>query len=974
MRPPFSVLGSLALALTSLAVLPAAPARAQCRPDAVQAVRARWDASRAWADRTLETLMPEQRASQLFTPAAYGYFEGADDPDYLALVDLVEHFGVGGLIFFQGEPMDQAVLTNDLQRRARVPLLISQDMEWGAGMRIGHTTTLPRAMAIGATGRVEDAYRAGQITGLEARALGVHQIYAPDADVNNNPANPIINVRSFGESPAAVGALAAAFACGAQSAGVLATPKHFPGHGDTGTDSHLDLPLLAFDRARLDSVELAPFRRVLGEGGALSVMTGHLAVPALEPDTRVPSTLSPAVIDGLLRRDLGFGGLVVSDAMTMEGVRKHFGAGEAAVRALEAGVDVLLMPPDPYAARAAILAAVASGRLPQTRIDDAVRRILQAKAWAGLDAGRLVDLDAARTVVGAQAHAAFADDVARRSVTLLRNEGGVLPLDAVRLAATGARVAVLTLADTDDRTTGAAFVAAMRRAFPDSLLDVRSLGTNAREADYAEALGAARGAAVVVVPAYVTVRAWGPTFGLPAGHAAFFERLVAGRPPVALVSLGNPYLPLHLAEPDAYVAAYGGETAPRAAVEAILGQAAFMGRLPVTVPGKYARGAGIALPQRAVRVAVRAGDAGFNGRLTARVDSLMAASLAERAFPAASVAVGAGMTVAHLKGYGHFTYESDRRVLPDTPFDMASLTKVIATTTAAMLLYDRGLFDLDAPLARYLPELAATNKRAVTVRQVMLHAAGLRPFIPFHTRGVTTRPALLAAILADSLVYAPGSDSRYSDFGFILIGLAVERISGMTLDAFAAREIFGPLGMANTRFRPVDRAANGQGSGYESVVPTEFDNLYRKRLVQGEVHDETAWTLGGVAGHAGLFSTARDLARFAAMLASNGQVDGRAFIRPETIRLFTTRANVVPGSTRAIGWDTRSDSGYSSAGTRFGPRSFGHTGFTGTSLWVDPARGLWVVLLTNRVYPTRDNTKHSAVRSKIADLAFESLR
>ena len=318
-----------------------------------------------------------------------------------------------------------------------------------------------------------------------------------------------------------------------------------------------------------------------------------------------------------------------------------------------------------------------------------------------------------------------------------------------------------------------------------------------------------------------------------------------------------------------------------------------------------------------------------------------------------------------------FTYDATSPFVDvASAFDMASLTKVVATTTAAMLLVDRGQLDLEAPLARYLPELRVTNKRDVTVRQVMTHSAGLRPFIPFHTRGVTTRDALLAAVLADSLVYAPGTESRYSDFGFILLGLAVERITGLPLDQFCARDIWGPLGMTQTHFRPVGRSA-----GADLVVPTEVDNLYRHRLVQGEVHDETAWTLGGVAGHAGLFSTAADMARFAAMLATDGRLpDGRTFIRPETLRRFTAREGSVRGSTRAIGWDTRSPTGYSSAGTKFGPRAFGHTGFTGTSLWVDPDRGLWVVLLTNRVYPTRENTRHSAVRSDIADLVYESVR
>ena len=356
--------------------------------------------------------------------------------------------------------------------------------------------------------------------------------------------------------------------------------------------------------------------------------------------------------------------------------------------------------------------------------------------------------------------------------------------------------------------------------------------------------------------------------------------------------------------------------------------------------------------------------------LEPRVDSLVRASIADRAFPAAAVAIGRTAAPVLLKGYGRFTYVSPKAVTVDTPFDLASLTKVVATTTVAMRFYERGLLDLDAPLGRYLPALdSVPSKRAITVRQVMTHSAGLRPFIPFYARGIATRAGVLRGILDDSLVYRPGAETRYSDFGFILLGLALERIGGAGLDVLAEREVFGPLGMAATRFRPVGALPDA-----EAVVPTEFDPGFRRRLVQGEVHDETAWTMGGVSGHAGLFSTARDLGRFAAMLVAAGRLpDGGAYLRPETVRLFTTRAGTPAGSTRALGWDTKADAGYSSGGTKMGRRAFGHTGFTGTSLWVDPDAGFYVVLLTNRVYPTRDNPKLSPVRSKIADLAFDAL-
>ncbi len=353
--------------------------------------------------------------------------------------------------------------------------------------------------------------------------------------------------------------------------------------------------------------------------------------------------------------------------------------------------------------------------------------------------------------------------------------------------------------------------------------------------------------------------------------------------------------------------------------------------------------------------------------LETRVDSLVEAAIGQRVFPGAAVAVGQRDARLLMKGYGRFTYaDTARAVTPQSLFDLASLTKVVATTTATMLLYERGQIDLNAPLSRYLPAFGAGGKGEITVLDVLTHRSGLRPFRPFHTEGYTTRQQVLDAIMNDTLVYPTGTDTRYSDFGPISLALAIENITGEDFGAFVAREVFARLGMTQTGYRPA-----GQGSD-PSVVPTEIDTLFRKRLVQGEVHDEAAYLLGGTAGHAGLFSTAEDLARFATMLVNEGQVDGKTFLKPETIRRFTTRVDA-SGSTRAIGWDTRSTEGYSSAGTRFGPRAFGHTGFTGTSMWIDPDARLFAILLTNRVYPTRDNSRIGPVRSDFADIVYESV-
>lgn len=347
------------------------------------------------------------------------------------------------------------------------------------------------------------------------------------------------------------------------------------------------------------------------------------------------------------------------------------------------------------------------------------------------------------------------------------------------------------------------------------------------------------------------------------------------------------------------------------------------------------------------------------------VDSLLSVGITTRVFPGAAVVVGQGDRILKMQGYGYFTYESAAPTTPQSRFDLASLTKVVATTTVAMLLYEQGRLDLDAPVVRYLPAFGQKGKEHVTIRHLLTHSAGFIPFRPFHQLGLTTRAQVIDALLQEELQYPPGTQSRYSDFSMITLALVLEQITGQDLATSARQMVFEPLGMTQTGFR---RA----GEPDATIVPTEYDQGFRKRLIQGEVHDETAWILGGTSGHAGLFSTAEDLSRFALMMVHEGRVGDRVFLQPETIRLFTTRVSPDPERTRALGWDTRSPEN-SSAGQYFGPRSYGHTGFTGTSIWIDPEAKLFVILLSNRVYPTRDNPRIVSLRPQLADLVYQAL-
>ncbi len=917
-----------------------------------------WPGTAEWAESQLSEMSLEQKVSQLFSARAYSHYTSVDDPEYQKLVDFVERFEIGGLTFFQGDPLEQATLVNDLQSRSRTPLLISQDMEWGAGMRIEHTTTFPRTMALGATRDEKLAHYAGFVTAREARALGTHQVFAPVADINNNPNNPIINVRSFGEKPGLVARMATAFARGVQDGGALSTAKHFPGHGDTATDSHAALPILPFGMDRLETVELVPFRALV-DAGIMSIMTGHLAFPQVESDPNVPATLSRRVTTDILRNQLGFHGLIVTDALDMAGVTANFSTGQVALRAFEAGADMLLLSEDPYSARAAILQAVRDGRISEDRVDESVMRILRAKAWAGLDEDRLVDIMSLRQKVATEDHLAVSHTIARKSLTLLRNEGNLLPLQDA------SSVLVVTLSDGTDPAVDRSFVASLRRQAPRTRFQRRLLDDRSHPDEYQAVLEEASQYNAVIVPAFVYVRSWSGRINLADKNLRFLSDLVRGATPVALISFGNPYIVIGLEQPEAYLTAYSAsEASQSAAVEALVGKSAVEGRLPITIPDLYDYGSGMDLSQIWIREGYPA-TVGMSADSLSSVDSLIQASIVDEAFPGAALAIGRGGVLAKLEGYGYFTYEKKEAITPRSVFDLASLTKVVATTTAAMKLYDEGRLDLEERVATFLPEFAHGGKSDIRIRHLLTHSAGLIPFRPFHQMGVTTREALIDSIMAEPLLYEPGTESRYSDLGMITMMLVVEQITGDSFDTYAREHIFEPLGMYATGFRRT-------GTADTTIVPTEFDESFRNRLVQGEVHDESAWILGGTSGHAGVFSTAEDLSKLAYMLIHEGRIGGEQFIEPETVRRFT-RAVDSDLSTRALGWDTKSPDGYSSGGERFGPNSFGHTGFTGTSFWVDPDQDLFVILLTNRVFPTRENRKIVQVRPKLADLAYGAI-
>jgi beta-N-acetylhexosaminidase len=536
-----------------------------------------------WVNKTLAKMRLEEKVGQMIAWRYNGRFFNRDSEAIRELVDLVVKEKIGGLIIFAGEVYETAHLTNFLQEKARIPLLIAADFEWGTAMRINGTTLFPPLMALGATGSDEMAYEMGKITAIEGRAMGIHMTYAPVVDVNINPDNPVISARSLGERPESVGQLAAAFIRGCQENGMIATAKHFPGHGDTALDSHNLMPSINADINRLERVELYPFAQAI-RAGVEAVMTAHLFVPALDPTPGLPATLSPLILTDLLRQKMGFKGLIVTDAMTMGGVTTAFSAQEAALKSVQAGVDMVLLPPDLPGVIDALVRAVREGAIPESRIDDSARRVLELKARLGLQHNRYVDISQLPQKIASRPHLERAARTFEKSVTLVKNERDLLPLSAEIPAE---KIAVLSLSsDADDYFAGQTFIREVQKRKP---------GMSAFYADaftgqefIREAKARALDADLVILALFSSLRSGKGSVDLLPKHIDLVRELSWAKKRILVVSFGSPYFLRHFPEVDGYLCLYRNTSqAQEVAAKAICGEIDIEGRLPVSIPGLY---------------------------------------------------------------------------------------------------------------------------------------------------------------------------------------------------------------------------------------------------------------------------------------------------------------------------------------------------------------------------------------------------
>jgi beta-N-acetylhexosaminidase len=558
-----------------------------------------------WVDSTLAHMTLEEKVGQLIVADFVAVYSHEESENFARIRRQIERFHVGGIILAGGAVTDIALLLNELQRLSKVPMIVSADLESGLGFWhpwrfvkgrapdlphfiSGGGTAFPGNMAIAATGNEQYAYEVGRITGEEARAVGIHWTLAPVVDVNNNPKNPIVNVRSFGEDPERVAKFSAAFIRGCQDVREMATAKHFPGHGDTQQDSHMGLPILKFDMDRLSSVELVPFKAAIG-AGVRSIMTAHLALPKLD-STRYPATLSKPILTDLLRRKLHFNGVIVTDGLTMQGITDRYSPAEAAILAIQAGADALLVPPDIEAMHKGVLDAVKKGNLSESRLDESVRRILSAKSWLGLDKNRYVDLSSITATVASPASEEISKRIARDAVTLLRNKANTLPISRRRTT----KVAVVVLSDGSSREYGRDFVEGLRQLY--ASVDVAHVNRASSSASVEDAVKLSRRGDLVILPAYVSLGAWKGQLGLPKPVKGFLLKISSVKKPVIAISFGDPYIVSEFSTPSAVLCAYSSlRTIEMAVVAALRGEVDIRGKLPVSIPPQFKRGDGIEL-------------------------------------------------------------------------------------------------------------------------------------------------------------------------------------------------------------------------------------------------------------------------------------------------------------------------------------------------------------------------------------------
>lgn len=940
----------------------------------------------SWADSVLKTMTLDEKIAQLLMVAAYSN----KDAKHVREIDsLVTKYKIGGLIFMQGGPVRQAELYNRYQQKSKIPLLISIDGEWGLAMRLDSVVKYPWQMTLGAIQDNNLIYQMGVDIGKQCQRLGIQVNFAPVVDINVNPKNPIINARSFGENKNLVADKGVAYMKGMQSVNVLANAKHFPGHGDTDTDSHKALPIINHTKERIDSIELFPFKSLIAEGLA-SMMVAHLFIPAYDSSALTATTLSKSVVTHLLKDSLKFDGLVFTDALNMKGVSSFHSPGYVDVKALLAGNDVLLFSENVPAAITEIKCAVEFGEIDSTEIEKRCLKILKAKAWAGLDKYQAISTKNLIADMNKKEYELLNQQLYESALTVIQNKNNFLPIERLDTQS----IASLVIGDGE------------YQEFQQTL----SYYNQVTPFYTSEIIKSNKQLFVDTVKNYNTViislhnsdkHPW-KKYKLSTETFQLITEISKTKR-VILVDFMNPYSLMDFPELEnvnSIVLAYQNNKYTNIAVaELIFGAIGANGKLPVSISSKFKVGTGLEIKSIGRFIYTQPEFAGISESDLFSIDSLALKGIKEKAYPGCQVLVAKNGKVIYNKSFGYHTYENKIAVNNNTIYDIASITKIASTLLGAMHLQDQEKFSLDSKLGDYLPELIPDTSEYfnLSLREILAHQAGLKSWIPFYQSTLyhgnpdsviyckdssEFYPHRVAEglyiskfytdILYKKILNTPLQEKKYvySDLGYYFLLKIVEKLSEQKLNNYVG-SIYTQLGMSTTGYNPRNRFS------LDRIPPTENDKVFRKQLIQGDVHDPGAAMLGGVGGHAGLFSNANDLAKLMQMYMNRGTYADKRFLKEETVAEYTKCQYCVTGNRRGAGFDKPTIDGSSGSSCNcVSFLSFGHTGFTGTIAWADPDEDLVYVFLSNRTFPDAENKKlaNMNIRTDIQQVIYDAIR
>ncbi|MCL6266255.1 glycoside hydrolase family 3 N-terminal domain-containing protein [Flagellimonas myxillae] len=939
-------------------------------------------AQKAWVDTQYNNMTLEERIGQLFMVSTTSK-KGSSSEEKIK--ELIKQHHIGGVVFLPGGPGRQAKMTNDFQSVSKTPLLIALDAEWGLAMRLDSTYAFPWNMTLGAIKDSCIVEKIGYQIGKQAKRLGVHINFAPDLDVNNNPQNPIIGNRSFGEDPKNVANKGIAFMDGMERAGVLSCGKHFPGHGDTATDSHKSLPIIASTRQRLDSIELYPFKSLINNGLS-SVMVAHLDVPQVEFLRKgLPSTLSDQVVTELLKHEMGFEGLVITDALNMKAVSEFAPEGEVELNAFLAGNDMLLMPENVLQAKEKLMEAYNRGIVTEVRLAASVKKILMAKYKAGLHDYKPVELEHLYEDLNTVDNDALYEEAMENAITVVKNNFSLLPIKKLE----NKKIAYVHFGD----ASGLPFLQTLKQYSEVTAIQAKDLSGYRKEL--------ARFNLVIIGFHKDNSSPW-KGYKFSENELFWLQEISRMRTSNTILAVfAKPYALLDIPNfdtIDGLVVGYqNSKISQENVAEVIFGAIGAKGKLPVSAHSDFPVNTGIELkPLQRLGYSIPERVGMSSGKLAA-VDSLVKAGLDSLMYPGAQVLIAKKGKVVYHKNFGKPTYNSENEIGQTHIYDLASLTKILSTLPLIMKMEEEGKIALNNTFKELVPEYEETELKDVTVLKALSHYGRLPAWIAFYiktlTKNRTPSPDFyrnqptegfsykvadnlyLTDAYKDSIYNRIGRQElksnryRYSDVAYYVFKKYIEETYGESIDKLVNDFLYVPMGLQRTSFNPLDKFEK------EEIVPTEEDNYYRHQTIQGYVHDMGAAMQGGVGGHAGLFSNANDVAKIMQMYLQGGVYGGVRFLNERTIKKFNTCYFCHKDVRRGVGFDKPQLKEKGPTCGCVSRKSFGHSGFTGTYTWADPDEELVYVFLSNRTYPSASNTLlvKSGLRTRIQKAIYDSI-